>query len=377
LDFPHLFFSFDWCWNAWKLVAEGRGYKLRLVTGMIDGRLVLIWPLMVDNSVLRLLSSEILEYRDVIVEPSEHASRWVEQAWSYVLATMEADLFIFQNLRHPNALARKLARVSNASRIGGGWCPLIRLDHFANWDAYATTLPKSLLSDQRRQWKRVRQTLPGISFQLIKCSDMIEPVISWIGQHKAAWAKARGDLAVWFHSKDIRVFLGAVAELRLNEGNFILAKLSDGDTTISAGWGYVCESEFLFHAFAYDPAYATYSPSRLFIESLVRWCFQNNIRSFDFMPGEEQYKRIWATDYVCTESYIGPLTLRGAWLLKLARLKPAGTRLIKGLHRMLPSHVRDIVRGRLRSYWLVRGALSLKLAPPRPPQKSSGTHAVK
>jgi hypothetical protein len=30
LGHPHFFSSFDWCWNAWRLVAERHGYKCGL-----------------------------------------------------------------------------------------------------------------------------------------------------------------------------------------------------------------------------------------------------------------------------------------------------------------------------------------------------------
>ena len=58
LDNPQLFSSFDWCWNAWRLIAERRGCELRLVSGWLDGHLVLVWPMMIDSGVLRMLSSE-------------------------------------------------------------------------------------------------------------------------------------------------------------------------------------------------------------------------------------------------------------------------------------------------------------------------------
>ena len=364
LDCPHLFSSFDWCWNAWKLVAERRGYKLRLVCGWLDERLVLIWPMMEDSGVLRMLSSETLEYRGIMAKPSVHVSRWVDEAWSYVLATMHASSFIFQNLWLPNALSAKLAQVPSARPIGGGWCPLVRLDRFADWDAYARTLPKSLISDQRRQWKRVRQAMPELSFRVVECADKIDPVIDWITGHKVAWGEARGKLTVWFDAKDILALLKAVAKSALDDGRLVLATLSDGDTTISAGWGYVCGSEFLFHAFAYDSAYATYSPSRLFQESLLRYCFRKGIRTFDFMPGEEMYKRIWATDYVRQVSYIGTLNRRGDLLLRLSRTKiPDLPVVLRDVYRHLPSRWRRAVQRRLRPYRLVNHALNLKLAP--------------
>ena len=152
--------------------------------------------MMEDNRVLRLLSSETLEYRDILVEPSDHKSQWVHQAWSYLASSTQADGFIFQNLRCPAALSRELAQVSTAKPIGGGWCPVIRLDRFANWDDYAASLPKTLISDQRRQWKRIRQALPGLSFQIIDQRDKIRPVMDWISQHKVSWAKARGNRGV-------------------------------------------------------------------------------------------------------------------------------------------------------------------------------------
>jgi CelD/BcsL family acetyltransferase involved in cellulose biosynthesis len=368
LDHPSLFSSFDWCWSTWRLVAERRGYKLRLVCGWLGGRLVLVWPMIEDSGVLRMLTSDTFEYRGIIVEPSARAPQWVEDAWSHVLATTAASTFFFQNLRLPNALSAKLSQMPNAKPIGGGWSPLVRLDRFADWDAYASTLPKSLVSDQRRQWKRVRLAMPGMSFRLVDNADAIGPVIDWIALHKAAWAEERGKRG-WFNSDDTLVMLKSVAKSALDEGRLVLATLSDGNATMSAGWGFVCGGEFLFYAFAYDKAYATYSPSRLFVENLLQHCFRNGIRTFDFMPGDVRYKRVWATDYVRGQSYIGALNWRGALLLRLCN-----TRAVSGMpdalrdaYRILPANWRSAVHRRLRGYRMVNHALHLTLAPTAPP----------
>jgi len=369
LAYPHLFSSFDWCWNAWTMVAERRGYQLRIVCGHLDGRLVLVWPMMEDNHVLRMLSAETLEYRGIIVEPSEQASQWMEEAWSFLRANTRAKTFLFQNLRQPNLLATKLEQMPNVKPIGGGWCPLVRLDHFTGWEDYAATLPKSLVSDQRRQWKRLRQALPGISFKLVDSVDGIAPVLDWVGRHKVIWGDARGKSCIWFNAVDIHSLLKTVAEFTLADGRLVMATLSDGTTTVSAGWGYVCGSEFLFHAFAYDAAYATYSPSRLFLERVLQWCFDNGLGSLDFMPGDEAYKRTWATHYERTNSYVGPLLWRGQLLLYLSTLKRMGMPVVlEKLYHGLPSAWREAIRRRLRSYHLLKHALSL--SPPQAPQHS-------
>ena len=234
----------------------------------------------------------------------------------------------------PNALGAKLAQMRNAKPIGGGWSPVVRLDRFADWEAYASTLPRSLVSDQRRQWKRVRQAMPGMSFRLVGSADAIGPVMDWITLHKAAWGEERGKRG-WFNADDTLALLKSVAKSALNDGRLVLATLSDGNATMSAGWGFVCDGEFLFYAFAYDKACATYSPSRLFVENLLQHCFRNGVRTFDFMPGDVAYKRIWATDYVREESYIGALNWRGALLLRVC-----DTRLVSGM----PDALRDVYR---------------------------------
>jgi len=368
LEHPSLFSSFDWCWNAWTHVGERRGYRLRIVCGWLDGRLVLIWPMIEDSGVLRMLTSDTLEYRDLLVAGSEHASRWVEEAWSHLRATTRAGTFVFQNLRRPNALGATLAQMRNAKPIGGGWSPVVRLDRFADWDAYASTLTRSLVSDQRRQWKRVRLAMPGMSFRLIGSADAIGPVMDWIALHKAAWGEERGKRG-WFNADDTLVLLKSVAKSALDEGRLVLATLSDGNATISAGWGFVCGGEFLFYAFAYDKAYATYSPSRLFVESLLQHCFRNGIRTFDFMPGDVRYKRVWATDYVRVESYLGALNRRGALLLCLCNRRPVSGMpdALRDAYRILPANWRGAVHRRLRGYRMINHALHLALATTAPP----------
>jgi CelD/BcsL family acetyltransferase involved in cellulose biosynthesis len=173
----------------------------------------------------------------------------------------------------------------------------------------------------------------------------------------------RGKDPAWFRAPDKRALLNAAAESALKEDRLLLATLSDGDTIVSAGWGFAYGDEFLFHAFAYDARYSTYSPSRLFLECMVRQCIEKGIRTFDFMPGEEPYKDTWATDYIRTHSFIGPLNWRGVWLLKLARIRPEGSVVpesLKKIYRKLPVSIRRAARSRWRAFQSISDALRLK-----------------
>lgn len=350
---PHVFASFDWWLVAWTHVAAPRGNELWILTGRIDGRLVLVWPMMLRDRVLRMLTSHTLEYRDVIAEPSEYLSNWLDQAWSYAVSASGADVFLLQNLPSSGYLGRRLSSTPGASIVQTGWRQVIRFDRFGGVDAYWSALPRALAADQRRQWKRLRQALPGVSFRLVTRSDAAADVMEWIATHKITWAEARGQQAVWFTNADVRAALQAAAEAAAASGTLVMASLSDGATTVSAGWGYVCGDEFMLHAFAYDAAYSKYSPSRLLLECMMRHCHERGLRTFDLMSGDEGYKRIWATDVVRLDSYAGHFNWRGAWLLRLGRIRHAGQMapaVIKRMYRWLPKRARNLVEGRLRAY---------------------------
>ncbi len=364
----HVFSSFEWWLSAWTVHAERRGQQLALVVGRSQGLLVLVWPLVCEGRVLRMLSSGTLEYRDIIVESAPSATQWVEQAWTYVRSSVDADVFILQNLRLPNVLAEQLRQDRSARSIGGGFCPVIRLDRFDGWDSYAASLPKSLIADQRRQWRRLERDLPGVSFRIIENHAEIQQVMDWISRHKIAWAEARQKNPAWYVTDSIWENLKRTARSAMDKDRLLMVTLADDDRVVSAAWGFLCGEEFLFHAFAYDADYSTYSPARLLLERIVKVCFDRGIRTFDFMPGDEAYKRMWATDFVRTESYTGPLTRRGRWLLALAELDPLSERFLQSLrpvYRLLPQPVRQRLGRVLAKYFSVSAALKLK--PPSPP----------
>ena len=155
----------------------------------------------------------------------------------------------------------------------------------------------------------------------------------------------------------------------MDKDRLLLATLADDERLVAAGWGFLCGEEVLFHAFAYDADYSTYSPARLLLERIVKVCFERGIRSFDFMPGSESYKRTWATDYVRTESYTGPLNRRGRFLLAVAARDPLSERFLQSLrpaYQLVPLPVRRRLGRALTKYRSVSAALKLK--PPRPPE---------
>src|SRR5207245_1268713 len=80
VDPTHFFQSFDWCWYAWQCLSSKLGRRLRIVVGSVNEQTVLILPLMTAGSFLRVLGSELFEYRDVLVVPGPQRDVWLRAA---------------------------------------------------------------------------------------------------------------------------------------------------------------------------------------------------------------------------------------------------------------------------------------------------------
>ncbi len=341
---PHsIFLKFDWQWRAWQHVAAARGYGLRILAGRVGERLVLIWPLVLNRRLVRFLCSEKFEYRGALVERGPLASEWLAAAWRQTRRLAGGDAVDLRNLPADSRLAGFLEGAAGRGRRRSAGSPVIRLNRFAGWDDYAASLPKGLLSDQQRQWRRLKKASDRHQFHVVDEAGEIDALVDWIFTHKLAWAAKRGIATGVFSTAEYRAFIRAVLHDSLAAGNLVLCRLGAKEQILSAGFGFIDGRRFIFYMFSYDEAYQTFSPSRLLMERLIRRCMEMGLDTFDFLPGNEAYKRIWADSEDRVVDHLIPTTLlghgwiaatthfagRGAawdWLMALYRAAPLGIR---------------------------------------------------
>jgi CelD/BcsL family acetyltransferase involved in cellulose biosynthesis len=306
-----IFQDFDWCWRSWECVAAPLDRRLRILVGRVDGRVVLIWPCMIAGPYLRLLSCELFQFSDVLVEAGPDSGAWLRAALralrglggqALLLKELRADSVLSDHLRrYP---ARGLKRTSQRVR-------LLHLDRYASWDAYLGRLPRQLRADQRRQWRRIEASAPGIRFELVNDRMAQRNTIRWIFDRKVAWLKERNASAEFLDSREYRRFCESVCDDLHARGITFVGRLVAGTAIIAAVIGFFREEYFTFFMFAYDPAWHRYSPGRLVMERCIRHCFDQGVTTFDFMLGDEDYKEKWSDEDHVVEDYAIPSTLLG------------------------------------------------------------------
>jgi CelD/BcsL family acetyltransferase involved in cellulose biosynthesis len=347
------FQRFAWQWRIWQHVASVRGRQLRILVGRSAGRTVLIWPLMRDGRQLRLLSSDKGEYRDLLVEDGPHAKGWMAAAWATISRAKGVDLLLFQDVRSDSNLGRLLKAGDKTGWKHDRLSRVIRLNRYKGWDDYAATLSKSTMKNQRKQWRRIASGGVPARFEVLTSEQQVREGLDWLFRHKLAWLKTHGISDITFGSPEFVAFMHAVILEASQSGHLYFSRLRVGDETVVAGLGYRAGSEFAAHMFTYDVAWQSYSPGRLWLENVIRWCFDNGVSVFDLMPGEESYKALWADDGFWVTDYLIPITLRGMAIIRwhasgLSEQVEKGW--LRAVYRCLPRGVQQRINAALLAH---------------------------
>jgi CelD/BcsL family acetyltransferase involved in cellulose biosynthesis len=291
---PGYFFSQTcrWASAAWRHVGEPRGRTLYCLTLRAQGRLVAVWPLVVERSgklrVVRPLGTEGGEYSAPLIEDGPELRARTKLLWS--AAAKLGDLVVLPNVRADAPLAEMLpsAGLWRAPDLAAP-APFVARRDYADWAAYQQTLNISL----RRKMRRVRRRLAEKGRYRFAAEDPATSaaLIDWILGQKKHWLDREGLQSDWIGHSDYRDFLAAVAS-RSDTGLRLFALRLDG-VPIAAKLATVDPTRFESHIGVYDPKWSFYSPGQIMTEDCLAWAFERGL-DFDLRVGEEPYKRDWA-----------------------------------------------------------------------------------
>lgn len=106
--------AFTACWLCWTKVAQPRGRKLCCITLRQQGRLVMVWPLVVYRklcwTVVRPIASESTDYTNILVQDGPTARKAIERAWCAVQKRCGADIILLPFLNADSKLFELASR---------------------------------------------------------------------------------------------------------------------------------------------------------------------------------------------------------------------------------------------------------------------------
>jgi len=308
--------------NAWASSFHGGAVQMRFVAVREKGRLVLVWPLAIEKSVMGLKGgwsgAPLAQYGDVVMAKGPRGNLWLEAASREISSWSDVTYLDFSRVRADGAIAGWLARHATAK----GETQLSPVTDLAR-----LTFDPAVLARNEKRLRRLKAQ-GDVNFELLE-GAAAAPLIAQAFAFKNEWARRKG------------LYGGALADERVaqvlenmaaHEGGLAVTRLSvDGETAaIEIGFRHGGRQYAFMGAFA--PDFARLSPGHVLVEMTIRRCAQDGLAQYDPLPPSDSNKKAWSNRSIPVRDYGMVLTARGmvAHLLS-ARLRPLAKRVYEGL----------------------------------------------
>jgi CelD/BcsL family acetyltransferase involved in cellulose biosynthesis len=342
MDFPTVFLAWEWIDTWWEYFG-GEGRELVILTVTDQGVLKGILPLYAAHAVFRhhwltgrvltFCTSEDLypDHLDIISAPEDSA------------ACLDS-VFRFLSSKHLGWDVMRVPMVTETSRLAG-WlkqgavrslgldfdlepasiAPYISLngvfeDYLGRFDSkqrYNIRSRKKKLYDQR-------------GFYYAACKpDSVECLHNVFDLHHRR--AQRKKYKSTFTDSRILAFHESLARRIADRGWISLRTIRKDSEVIAASYNFDISGRNLSYQKGIDPAWERFSPGKVLMYELIQEAYAKGLREYNFLQGNESYKRMWAKEYrtlfnsnVYNSTFLGSVA-RNSYCLKRAlkkRLRP-------------------------------------------------------
>jgi CelD/BcsL family acetyltransferase involved in cellulose biosynthesis len=320
-----------WSWvSAWvDTLGAGADLEILIARDPVDGRLVGIAPFVVErrlragipHTVLRFLGSGAAsaDHLDLVVE--EGRPEVAEMLWTALEAERRWDLIDLDGAAAGGKVADLALRRSDDLTRHTALIPYLRLPLSGEWEDVAEHFGRSHRSNIRRYSRKMdREAGAPVSLRLVAEHDDVIDTIDRLGELHQQVRTAQGDRGAFatpqlceFH-RTMAVRLAAAGRLRLH-------RLDVGDEMAAAICCFRQAGTVSFYTTGYDERWGRYGPGRRVMAAAIRSALEEGATEFDFLRGDEPYKRSWGAEVRHDLRITRPTTRRGRilWVGRSAR----------------------------------------------------------
>lgn len=192
-------------------------------------------------------------------------------------------------------IERGLIKVEGGEQI----CPYLDLP--LSEEALFNKLDSSLRSTIVRKSKKMQRK--GISFNCVQAEELTEEVMQGLFKlHQKCW-NARG-LPGTLNDEGRQKFHLDIAANLFSLNNIRLYTLSAQGRNIAVLYGFQYEGCVYYFQSGYDTDWREYSPGTLLMWHAMNSAIEEGVRVFDFLRGDEPYKKLWTKEVKITKTTI-------------------------------------------------------------------------
>lgn len=325
-----LFLTWEWMFTWWEIYhPQNPGWKLHILVFRDGDSLIGILPLFVSSESIGFVKYkrvgflgdevESTDYLDIITSDA-YRVYFTENLYSILAEEFStADLIHFKGILADSIIDQGFYHQNNGSSLRQEFriCPYITLP--SSFDDYLSRLSSNFRYNIRRRTKKFLKQ-PGARLSIISEPERMAETIEMV--FDLHWKRAQQKQLDTKFLKEKRCAFHQKCAERLAKKNYV--KIFVGEIEgqpVASLYCYEFDNTLFYFQSGFDPDWDKISPGLVIMAYAIQYAIENNLRCFDFMRGNEEYKFNWTNDFYHLYEYYQPLSGKGSMLLKSKGVK--------------------------------------------------------
>ena len=295
---PNIFLSWEWLFNWWEVF--GKDNELKILSFFEDDRLVGLAPLYLrPRRLLPLITiKELLflgtggtvrsDYMDIICSPEYRRTCW-ETFGAYLLKRKDWDVATLRDVPedcHP-FLSHTFEQLRTQT-IGEDVCYVIKMP--ASFDEYLSNLNTRMRRNIRNRRRNLHRDFTSVIYHRVKESAELDPWMRRFRELHSIRMRVKG-LDSKFYDHDYERFHDRISQTFFRKGWLYAVDLELEGKMVAGRYNFIYDNKIYDYQTGFNPNYNRSGVMQALISYIIEDCIKMGVKEFDFLAGEEDYKR--------------------------------------------------------------------------------------
>jgi CelD/BcsL family acetyltransferase involved in cellulose biosynthesis len=342
----NMFLSWQWCSLWWKHFGESNGLMLLEIRD--EGELVGIAPLMVykmffpgfNRDKVCFIGGGLVDYTDFLVLRDNRIV--VELIMNFLVSRKHYGSIVFDRIPETSlnltCIKEVISKLNYPSMVNVSTLnPYIKIE--SEWDDYRKTIKRGLkwlkMNYALKKFSKLKDVEHNICNE--KTFQQVKDVFFELHKQRQAYKLGRSI----FEEEKCRNFFNDILVAFYKEDWIHFSYIRAEGKIISVVLGFKHNKRFSYWIPVFDPAFLKSYPGKVHLHNLIKQCFSDKYKVFDFMRGDEPYKFRWSN--MQQESYEIILCKNNLYLM-IHKAKIWIRRIIKNIFSTYPFTRKTLLR---------------------------------
>lgn len=306
-----VFQNYYWQKNWYDRIGRPNNYILNIILLEDSDKNYMILPFVIKSRfgvrVLSFLGGNQTDYNSAIYSKSFKKEK-NKDYWNIIFPNLQTfDLMKLTNLKNLDSYSFLLPN-KNSDTIN---CEISNFTKLSDtWEKHQLKLRKKFIQDTTRQKNRLKK-LGNLNFSIIDLNDkeyfkFLDVLINQKEKRYLSTGAYNN-----FKSTDVENFYKNMVNPLGNKSFIHFSVLKLNSEIIATHWGLFDDKTFFYLMPSFSDRWNKYSPGKIQLEYLIKWCIDKKFSFFDFTIGSETYKKEWCDQELKLYEFRFPKNYRG------------------------------------------------------------------